>query len=250
MAFFSAPLDFFLQIRKKKIMGHTPKSLGGLNPSTGTSWETIWPVGGVITYPSSSTQLTLSSDHADDTSAGTGAQTAKISGLDDEFNEISEEITLNGQTGVTTVNSYYRVNSVYCMTAGSNGSNKGNVYAGEGTITAGVPATPYWCVQAGTNRSGTASYTVPIGMTLYMMNLELSNTSLTSVACFKFAKTSPGGILMSSNVFACASNRGKELRSAPGFGPGTDIQFMSKVDSGTSTNSIYVETILVDNRSG
>ena len=250
MSFFNPSLDFFLQIRKKKIMGHDPKSLGGLNPSVGTDWEAIWPAGGLMNYPSAAIQLSISSSSVNDTSAGTGAQTAKVKGLDAEFNEIEEEVTLNGQTAVTTTNSYYRVNSLYTLTAGSSGHNEGDLYAGEGSLTAGVPATPYWVVQAETNRSGTASYTVPTGKALYMMNLELSNTNSSSISCFKFIKRSNGGLWMSSNIFSCSDARRKELRSAPGFSEGTDLQFAAKTESGTNTCSIYVETILVDVRSG
>jgi hypothetical protein len=130
MAFTNAPLEFYLQIRKGKIMGHSAFSKGGANPSTGTTWATVWPEGGVVTYPSSATTLTVSSTDANDTSAGTGLRTLKVKGLDATFTEIEETLTLNGQTAVTTTNSYYRIQSLSGETAGSTGSNEGIVYCG------------------------------------------------------------------------------------------------------------------------
>lgn len=248
MAFFSAPLDFYLQIRKGKIMGHEPISIGGSNPSAGTTWETLWTEGGIISYPSSATTLKISSSSASDTGAGDGLRTIKIKGLDASFNPVEEEITLNGQTGVTTSNTYYRINGLTGLTAGPDGSNQGTIYIGDGTITAGIPDTIYTTIAPNDNRSMTAIYTVPKGYSLFMTNMEFSN--IASIGSFKFIRRPSGGIFYSSSTFSCDTSRDKIIRAAPGFGEGSDIQFQSKVETGTSTTAIYVEGILVDNRSG
>jgi hypothetical protein len=115
----------------------------GQNASVGNSIETIWLEGGLYVYPPSATTMTVSSSDVNDTSAGTGARTVLISGLDGSYNEISETITMNGQTPVTTSNSYLRVNRALVLTAGSGGVNAGIIYVGTGTVTSGVPANKY-----------------------------------------------------------------------------------------------------------
>ena len=82
----------------------------GQNAVVGNSMETIWQQGGLYSYPPSASTMTVSSSDVNDTSAGTGARTVLISGLNASYNEASETIILNGQTAVTTVNTYIRMN--------------------------------------------------------------------------------------------------------------------------------------------
>lgn len=67
------------------------------------------------------------SDSVNDTAAGTGARTVFISGLDSNYDVISETVTLNGTSAVQTVRSYLRVNSFLIMSAGSGKTNAGSI---------------------------------------------------------------------------------------------------------------------------
>ena len=131
---------FELQVAQGQIAYHKHVYKFGQNVTVGDSVETIWAQGGLYSYPPSATTMTVSSSDTNDTSAGTGARTVLISGLDGDYNEISETITLNGQTPVTTTNSFIRVNRAIVLTAGSGGANAGIIYVGTGTVTTGVPA--------------------------------------------------------------------------------------------------------------
>ena len=77
---------------------------------------------------------------------------------------------MNGQTSVNTTNSYLYVNSFYVATVGSGGANAGVIYAGTGTVTAGVPAGIYDLIAIGYNNRTTAHYCVPAGYTGYMVS--------------------------------------------------------------------------------
>jgi hypothetical protein len=63
----------------------------------------ITPVGD-LSYAAAALQMTVSSSSASDTSAGTGARTVLITGLNANYAVISESVTMNGQTAVTTTN--------------------------------------------------------------------------------------------------------------------------------------------------
>ena len=152
----------------------------GINNTVGTSFETIWTASSVYSYLSAASVLKISSGSADDASAGTGARTLIISGLDANYNEISETVILNGQTAVNTVNSYLRVFSLKILTAGSGGSNAGIVYAGTGTVTSGVPATVYAQIEIGYNDSAMAIWTVPAGYTAYVSSYSFTTNSSTA----------------------------------------------------------------------
>jgi hypothetical protein len=159
---------FELQVVRGQISWHSSVIVFGYNPDVDTSVETIWPHGGILPFPSTALQLKVSSDSANDTAAGTGARTVYLSGLDAGHRSISEVVTLNGQTAVLTTNSYLHVNEAYVATAGSLDSAAGNIYFGDGVVTAGVPATVYDIIQFDYNTRITGSYTVPAGYTAYL----------------------------------------------------------------------------------
>lgn len=160
---------FGLQVARGQIQGHSSVIVFGYNPDVDTTLETVWPDGGTVPHPTVASVLKISSSNANDTSAGTGARTVFIEGLDGSYNVVSETVTLNGQTAVNTTNSYLYVNSFYVVTAGSGGENEGNINAGTGTVTSGVPAVLYDIIAAGFNNRTTGHYCVPAGYTGYMV---------------------------------------------------------------------------------
>lgn len=159
---------FELQVSRGQIAWHRSVIVFGFNGDVDSSPETIWPGGGILTFPESAIQMSVSSANANDTSAGTGARTVYISGLDANYNEVSETVALNGQTAVTTANSYVHVNDAYVTSAGSGNSAAGNIYIGTGTVTAGVPATVYDIIAYDYNKRVTGGYTIPAGYTGYL----------------------------------------------------------------------------------
>jgi len=160
--------DFALQVARGQIPGHSAISIFGYNPDVDTTEESIWPDGGTVPHPTVASVLKISSSSTDDTSAGTGARTVTIVGLDGSYNQVSESITLNGQTAVNTTNSYLYVNGFYVASTGSGGANAGNINAGTGVVTAGVPAVLYDIIATGYNNRTTAHYCVPAGYTGYL----------------------------------------------------------------------------------
>lgn len=159
---------FELQTSRGQISFHQAVTVFGYNDDVDTAPETIWPQGGILPFLSAASVLTVSSDSADDTSAGTGARTVYLGGLDQNHNQISEIITLNGQTGVSTTKQYLHINEAYVTSAGSLKSAAGNIYFGTGTVTLGVPANIYDVIKYDFNKRITGSYTVPAGYTAYI----------------------------------------------------------------------------------
>jgi hypothetical protein len=173
---------FNLQVARGQIPGHKLQFKFGHNLAVSNTKETIWAEGGLYVYPTSATQMTVSSSSADDAAAGTGARTINIQGLDADYNEISEDIILNGQTPVTTVNSYLRINRGAVLTAGTGGKNAGIIRAGTGTVTSGVPANVFLSIDGdGDNQTLMCLWTVPAGYTAFMVqtNISTGNASQT-----------------------------------------------------------------------
>jgi len=99
--------------------------------------------------------MSVSSSSVNDTANGTGARTVFLAGVDANYNEISEIVTLNGQTAVLTAQAFFHINNAYVATAGSGLSAAGDIYFGTG-------------IKFDYNQRITGSYTVPAGHTAYV----------------------------------------------------------------------------------
>lgn len=154
--------DHILLARMSELPGHASQPVFGVNAAVGTSWETVWDEGGIYTFPSSASAMTVSSSDAADDIASTGAGIVFLTLLDSNYEEFTETVTMDGTAGVTTASTdIYRINGCRVVFSGSGETNAGNIYVGTGTITAGKPANVYCMIPAGygTNRMGV--YTVP-----------------------------------------------------------------------------------------
>lgn len=160
---------FELQAGRGQIFGHSVVHVFGHNPDVDTSEVTIWPATGLLTHPAAPTVMKISSSSADDASTGTGAQTVYILGINGTGGYVSETVTLNGQTSVNTINSYDAIETMSVASVGTGGVNAGIIYAGTGTVTAGVPAVPYSAIGVGDNLSLVGHWTCPTGYTGYLV---------------------------------------------------------------------------------
>jgi len=243
---------FELQVAQGQIAYHEHVYKFGQNAVVGNSIETIWQQGGLYSYPPSATTMTVSSSNANDTSAGTGARTVQIVGLDGDYNEISETIILNGQTAVTTTNSFLRVNRGIVLTAGSGGVNAGIIYVGTGTVTLGVPANIYTTINGdGTNQSLQSFWTVPANYNayIYQTNISTGNTSNTPAVLKTLLVARPyGGVFNTKEIIVLTDGNHLQNYSFPiTLTEKTDIEFRAESSSGSvnfnvsaSMNILYV----------
>ena len=133
----------------------------GFNNDVDTTEETIWDEGGIYNYIPSPTTLSFSSSSANDAAVGTGARTIRAEGLDENYDSLQEDITLNGQTEVNSLATFARIFRMYVLTAGSSEAAEGDIYAGTGVVTAGVPAEVYAKITQGNDQTLMATYTIP-----------------------------------------------------------------------------------------
>ena len=163
---------FDLQIARGQITGHDHLDLFGYSTVVGSTafgplWEGLTSAGGNYPFPTTAGVIIVVSDSASDT-----AVTMLISGLDVNYEPITESVALNGTTIVTTTQSFWRINKV-TTTAGN---AVGNV-----TFTRG--ATVIAKVNAGLGQTQMSVYTVPAGYSLYITYFKADgNTTTTSGA--------------------------------------------------------------------
>ena len=150
--------DIRLAIARDRIEGHHAVTING-SVLTDTDESTVWNNGGIYSYPSSAFTMTVSSSSASDTGV------LFVSGLDANYNAISEYITLAGQAAVPTTKSYLRINNLNLV---SGNANVGNIYIGVGAVASGVPTTIYGEIVSGNVNSLQGFYTVPANYDAYV----------------------------------------------------------------------------------
>jgi hypothetical protein len=145
---------FELQVARGDITGHTALFKYGYNPLIVNVEETIWDVGGIYAYPTSAVKMTATS------AGGADDEFVEITmvGLDADYNEVSEVVTLDG-TGVGESNTFFL--RIYRAFVSGSQAPTGNV-----TIT--NSSTTYAQITLGENQTLMAVYTVPAGHTLYV----------------------------------------------------------------------------------
>ena len=173
-----------LQVGRGEIPGWTAGVISGNNTSIGTTEETIWPgaaLGGSgyedPAFPTALVAMSVSSEGSNDASAGTGARTVGITGLDAAGDPIAEQtITMNGQTEVAIPTSLARVTGFRVITAGSSGENEAGLWIGSGVFLSGGPlaATAFYEMAPATNFGHNGFYTIQNGKRLQPCQTLLS----------------------------------------------------------------------------
>lgn len=166
--------DFLLEVAKGNTPLHSMAEVQGYNPDidTGTTPEDVSGAGGVYAgFPTAGTAETarIVSTSASDTSAGTGARTILLTGLDENWEEQTETLTLNGTTPVDGTLLWQRIRRIHVATAGSGGANVGTISVTHTTTTANAFAS----IAVGRNQSGGAVFTVPANKTGFLTDFSL-----------------------------------------------------------------------------
>ena len=156
---------FELQVSRNQILGHSIANIFayGTTPATAGTFRTVWENMATTDYvfPTSATTMTLVS------TVNTDTATITITGLDTSYNPLIENLVLNGTTGVTTVNSYFRINNI-AVSVGSATNPSGVITLATGGVTYAQINTQV--VNGVTTSIGTSQmgiYTVPSGNTFY-----------------------------------------------------------------------------------
>ena len=175
---------FELQVVRGQVENHKTVFKFGYNPDIDGTEETIWDVGGIYAYPSSAVVMTVTTDAG--TPANDNGVTVIIEGLDGDFNEISDEVTLAGAGTATTTKTFFRVNRAYVS-----GSQEptGNL-----NITNG--GTTYARITVEENQTLMAMWTVPAGYTGFLdhVNIATGTTNANQYITAQIVQRQLGGV--------------------------------------------------------
>lgn len=212
----------------------------GQNPDVDGE-EDIWGGGGLYTgTPTGSAEtIEVFSSDANDTAAGTGARTVRLLGLDSNFNEITEDVTLNGTTPVETTQLFTRCPRQYVLTAGSGGTSAGSITMRHSTTTTNV----FSVMQAGRNQSTIACYTIPDGHVGLVRRLAFrihreSGGTASREANVDFLLRTEGGVWRAQHTETISNDAPINERLYGGIILPARSDFKAHVYSVTTSNSI------------
>ena len=222
---------FDLQVARGQIQGHSTVNIYGFQAAVTTAQIPLWENASAYTFPSSAVVMTLASSSASDT-----AVKVQINGLDTNYNAISETITLNGTTGVTTTNSYLRINSLI--------TTSGNAV---GTITAKNGGTTYAQINIGFGRSLMSIYTVPNGYDFYLERVDANSSFNGNNVNYLFYQNSSinNGVTIVTTKAPFTTSYGVRRVMPRKYSGKTDLQFLFNTSASTAAVNVGIEGYLV-----
>jgi hypothetical protein len=186
------PTDFVYESALGRRQGHTTWNKFGYNSDIDIGTETVWSNGGTWTPIVTARTLSVVSTDVNDASAGTGARSVIIYGVDANWVATTEVVTLNGTTPVVTSGTWMGVNRMSIYSAGS-----GMINAGIITATATTEATIQAHMPVG---SGTSQQSI--------FFIQLNHTALMDWLYISLAKNAGGTqpiVIVKAFVYSAAS---------------------------------------------
>ena len=223
-------------IAKGKMYDSEAVNIFGFNRDVNGSFETVWNDGDAYVYPTSALTMTAVSSSASDT------MSVLVSGLDANYDQISETITLTGTVAVTLSTQFYRINSAVILA----GNNAGNITIANGGVT-------YAFIEAGTGATQACLYTVPNGYDLYLFRITANSATATGsqyLTIRNALRTSTGRELKVAEATFAESQVNYDRQIPFKIAEKTDFQFEAKSSSSTNQIAIFVEAVLVKQHEG
>jgi hypothetical protein len=161
-------MPYLYAISEGIIDNHFPLRIVGANENLATTNEVLWDNDSTYVYLASAETLKITSTDVDDDGdpADTGARTLYIWGLDTNYDEINDTITMNGTTAVDSNVQFLRVFGAYVTLSGTSQANEGviSIKNNAGTNTLALIRAAY----GGTLQ---AIWTVPADHIAYITNV-------------------------------------------------------------------------------
>jgi len=220
-----------LAIAKGEVNGYSVRNLFGYNSAIGTTYMPAWENATAYTYPTSALTMTVTSNVADN------GVIILIAGLDANYNQISEFVTLAGTA--TTTKQYFRINDV--VTVSGNALN--NITISNGGVT-------YAKVRGGDGKNQASIYTVPAGYSFYLFRIDAFCATAAQnnrqVYFRNFVSLANGVKLrVAETSFLEIMNIQRQLPFR--YDEKTDIQFQLRGSAGEQFISVFGEGTLVKN---
>lgn len=188
------------------------------------NYVSIWPYSAQYPWGTAAGTVSVASTSANDTSAGTGAQTVHLYGVDTDGKTLTEIVPLNGTTPAISNSTFKRLHQMSVVDSGTGGVN-------DGAITGTVSGSILSVIEPGVGRQNQATWTIPTdwqyGAILGQVNIFVGERQNT-VVDFTL-RVRPNGSNTWTQVFNSSVHNTAPLvvgsETPVVFGPGADLEF-------------------------
>lgn len=235
-------------------------SSSSLSPITTTQRTMGMPAGSnhnLLSYLAAADTLQIASSAAADTSAGDGARQITISGLDANWNKISELVSLSGNTPVVTIQEFLRINLIQVEEVGSDGRNRGDIYVSDSgdTFSVGVSVTQTLFAMLRSvdadnpqNISSFGTRSIPANHRFWLVKgnyyTDATTSKVLSIKEDYFTESALGNrIQYTGGELPFSQSISFDFTGAAHFKEKTDYNFKVNSSTGTINGSIYYEAV-------
>ncbi len=222
--------DEKLQVSRGLVRDAEARNIFGFNTAIGTDFIPAWEVATAYTYPTIDLNMTAVSSNTSDTDV-----TIITLGLDENYNRISNTVTLNGTSNVS-IGNFFRINDVITIS----GNARGDVTIANNAVT-------YAKVLQGTGKNQASLFTVPAGHEFYLYRIDAfcATASLNNRHLFfrNFVRQSNGTVLQVAQT-SFLEQMNIQRRIPFRYSEKTDIQLQVKSSAGTQEIGVFAEGIL------
>ncbi len=233
---------FELQVARGQVYGHSPVNIFGYQAAVSTAGPyAVWERVQAYNFPPVASTMLVYSSSASDINCR-----IVITGLDSDFNQITEVVILdNGITGVLTTKSFYRINGLIATDA-TYANPVGNIIVGNAAKTAF-----YGQINAGVGKSQAAVYTVPAGYTFFLCRVDAYANEPgggNNYASYRVSATDNvnGTTYLVLQVPFIGNYNARRVIPFP-YTEKTDIQWQVQTGTSTSPVGVIIEGILIQN---
>ena len=232
--------EFKLDVARGKARGAEVRNIFGQNDAQTTDFRAVWELSNTTDYvfPSTAQIMRVASDDAGDA----GAQIL-VKGLDADYLEISEVVTLTATT-VDTTQQFLRINDV--VTVGTQNLLTTSILTVQDT----AQTTVFGQIDNGHGRNQASIYTVPANCEFYLYRLDgfSADDSVPpqeKAAKFRNVVTLESGIVLRVATTEFFNQMNIQRRFPFKYSEKTDIQLQMATFSGTHPVSIFAEGVVV-----
>lgn len=225
-----------IQVSRGLIRGSEVRNIFGYQAAGDTTLRALWEFANTsYVYPSGAITMTVTSASSSD-----NGKTLLIKGLDENYGEITDTVTLTGAGDVNTNITFFRINDVI-LTSGT--TNAGLI-----TIQNTGKTVKYAGIRTGDGRNQASIFTVPANKEFYLYRIDAFSNDSTAAkpAVFRnFSRTSTGQEYNTART-SLLNNMNIQRRFPFKYDEKTDIQFQMKTLSGSHELGVFGEGVLVN----
>lgn len=226
-----------VDITKGVVLDASVRNIFGYQTNGDTTLRAAWEFSNTnYVFPTTAQVMTVTTASADD-----GGKLLKIVGLDSNYNEISEVVTLAAAGDVNTITQFFRINDIILISGITN--------VGLITVQNTGKTIKYGGIRVGDGRNQASVYSVPQGFSFYLYRLDAFSSDSTAgkPAIFRNFTILKTGQQYNTARTTFLSNMNIQRRMPFKYQQCSDIQLQLATLQGSHELSVFGEGILVKN---